>query len=133
MNGGFATLVPGQTSNANFKGSPTSIGGVVKNGNSVNYLNAAERAMFSGPGLGDLGAGRNIYTGPGFFQTDFALHRVFALKERYKLEIRGETFNIFNKANFSLPNATLTSASFGVISSTLGPPRILQVAAKFSF
>jgi hypothetical protein len=58
---------------------------------------------------------------------------VFVAKERAKLEIRGEAFNVFNNVNFSQPNATVTSASFGVISSTLGPPRILQVAAKLSF
>ncbi len=131
--GAYSTVVPGTLSNANFNGSPTSIGGVTKSGNSVTYLSAAEKGMFSSPGLGDLGGGRNIFNGPGFFLTDFALHRVFAVKERIKLEIRGEAFNVFNTTNFALPNATLTSASFGVISSTLGSPRILQVAAKFSF
>lgn len=132
--GGYSTVVPGTNSNANFNGSPTSIGGVAKNGNSVTYLSPSEKALFSSAGLGDLGAGRNIFTGPGFFQTDFALHRVFAIRgERTKLEMRGEAFNVFNNVNFSLPNATLTSASFGVISSTLAPPRILQLAAKFSF
>ncbi len=130
---GYSTVVPGTTSNADFNGTPQSIGGVTKTGSSVTYLSAAEKAMFSSPGLGDLGAGRNIFTGPGFFQTDFALHRVFAYRERMKLEIRGEAFNVFNNVNFSQPNATPTSASFGVISSTLAPPRILQVAAKFSF
>jgi len=133
VTGGFSTVVPGQVSNANFNGSPTSIGGVVKNGNAVNYLSATERAMFSAPGLGDLGGGRNVFNGPGFFQTDFAIHRVFVVREKLKLEIRGESFNVFNNVNFSLPNASLTSASFGVISSTVAPPRILQVAAKFSF
>jgi hypothetical protein len=131
--GGFATVVPGTTSNANFSGSPTSIGSVSKNASNVTYLSATEKAMFSSPGLGDLGGGRDIFTGPGFFQTDFAIHRVFVAKERAKLEIRGEAFNVFNNVNFSQPNATVTSASFGVISSTLGPPRILQVAAKLSF
>jgi hypothetical protein len=131
--GGYSTVVPGTTSNADFNGNPASIGGVTKNGSNVTYFSAAEKAMFSPAGLGDLGAGRDIFTGPGFFQTDLAIHRVFAFKEIFKLEIRAEAFNVFNHPNFSLPNATLTSASFGTISSTLAPPRVLQVAAKFTF
>ena len=133
VSGGYSTVVPGTTSNANFNGSPTSVGGVAKSANNVTYFSAAEKAMFSSPGLGDLGAGRNIFTGPGFFQTDFAIHRVFVVKEHLKLEMRGEAFNVLNNVNFSQPNATVTSASFGVISTTLGPSRILQVAAKLSF
>ena len=58
---------------------------MTKNGNNVSYLTAAEKGMFSGPGLGDLGGGRNIFNGQGFFQTDFAIHRVFVVKERMKL------------------------------------------------
>jgi hypothetical protein len=131
--GGYSTVVPGTISNADFNGSPASIGGVTRNGSSVTYFSAAEKAMFSPAGLGDLGAGRNIFTGPGFFQTDFAIHRIFAFRERVRLEIRGEAFNVFNNVNFALPNATLTSASFGVISSTLAPPRVLQLAAKLTF
>ena len=79
------------------------------------------------------GNGRNIFTGPGFFQTDFALHKAIPIRERIKIEIRGEAFNVFNNVNFSQPTATLTSASFGVISSVRVPPRILQIAAKVTF
>jgi TonB dependent receptor. len=83
--------------------------------------------------VGEYGSGRNIFTGPKFFQTDASIHKAFTYRERFKLEIRGEAFNVFNNVNFSQPNATSTSASFGVISSVRVPPRILQVAAKFSF
>ena len=80
-----------------------------------------------------MAPGRNIFTGPGFFQTDFALHKTFAIKERVRFELRGEAFNVFNNVNFSQPTNTLTSASLGVISSVRVPPRILQIAAKISF
>jgi hypothetical protein len=83
--------------------------------------------------VGAFGAGRNIFTGPGFFQTDFSLHKAFPLWERMKVEIRGEAFNVFNNVNFSNPSATSSAAAFGTISSVRVPPRILQVAAKFSF
>jgi hypothetical protein len=133
VSSGVGTLYPNVTMNAAFTGDPTAIGSLVKGASSVTYLSATEKAQFSRPGVGEFGAGRNIYTGPGFFQTDFALHKAFAIKERFKAELRGEAFNVFNNVNFSQPNATQTSASFGVISSVRVPPRILQIAAKVSF
>ncbi len=133
VSSGRSTVIVNSTNSATFTGDPAAIGGVVKSGSSVSYLSDAERAMFGTPDVGQYGAGRNIFTGPGFFQTDFSLHKVFAVTERIKLEIRGEAFNVFNNVNFSSPNATQTSASFGVISSTRVPPRILQVAAKITF
>ena len=121
------------TANADFTGDPTSIGSLVKGGSSVTWLSAAEKAQFTNPGVGDFGAGRNIFTGPGFFQTDFALHKMFPIRERLHFELRGEAFNVFNNVNFSQPTTTLTSASFGVITSARVPPRILQIAAKVTF
>jgi len=130
---GRSTIFPSVTMNAVFTGDPTSIGGVVKGGSTVSFLSDAEKAMFKNPGVGEYGAGRNIFTGPGFFQTDFALHKAIPITERMKVDLRGEAFNVFNNVNFNPPNATSTAASFGVISSVRVPPRILQVAAKFSF
>ncbi len=121
------------TTNAIFAGDPTSVGGLVKSGSTVTFLSDADKAKFSNPGVGQYGSGRNIFTGPGFFQTDFSLHKTVTVRERFKFEVRGEAFNVFNNINFSQPTATSTSASFGVISSVRVPPRILQVAAKFSF
>src|SRR5262249_34904899 len=128
-----STLFPGVTMNSVFSGDPASVGSVVKGGSSVTYLSDAEKAKFTNPGVGEFGAGRNVFTGPGFFQTDFALHKGIAITERFKVELRGEAFNVFNNTNFSNPTATTSSASFGVITSTRVPPRILQIAAKFSF
>jgi hypothetical protein len=50
-------------------------------------------------------SGRNILTGPGFFNLDFALHKSTPLRklgESTALEFRAEFFNILNHANFSL-------------------------------
>ena len=49
------------------------------------------------------------------------------------LMIRAEIINIFNNAQFSGPNMTFGSSSFGRISSTRGFPRLLQIMARFSF
>ncbi len=131
VSSGRTTLWPGVTPNAVFTGDPTQIGRVDKSGATVNYLTAAEKAQFSVPAPGGYGAGRNIFTGPGFFQTDLGVHKNFQISERFRLELRGEAFNAFNNVNFNAPNSTSTNASFGVISTVRVPPRIVQLAGKF--
>ena len=130
---GRGTIFPGVSMNAVFNGDPNSLGSVVTSGSTVSYINEADKAKFTTPGVGEYGSGRNIFTGPGFFQTDFSIHKTIAFGERLKVELRGEAFNVFNNVNFSQPNVTSTAAAFGVISSVRVPPRILQVAAKISF
>jgi hypothetical protein len=48
------------------------------------------------------------------------------------LNLRGEAFNAFNRANFNNPGATIGTATAGVISST-NTARVMQVALKVSF
>jgi hypothetical protein len=77
-------------------------------------------------------AGRGILTGPGFFNLDAGIHRVFPINERFKLTYRWEMFNAFNRANFSVPNASIGNAVAGQISAT-APARIMQMALKLTF
>lgn len=78
-------------------------------------------------------AGRNIFTGPGFFDLDASLFKEITFKERYKLELRGEAFGVTNTPQFSNPGTSLTSTSnFGYITGASGG-RTLQLGAKFSF
>jgi hypothetical protein len=80
--------------------------------------------------LGQYGqSGRDILSGPAYNDTDFAVIRDFALKERFKAEFRSEFFNIFNQVNFGQPNSTVTSSTFGQITSA-GPGRIIQFSLK---
>lgn len=79
-------------------------------------------------------AGRNIARSNNYFNFDFAVQKNFRLliTEQTRLEFRAEFFNLFNKTNFNSANSDITSASFGVISST-APARQVQLALKFSF
>ncbi|MFN7924769.1 MAG: carboxypeptidase regulatory-like domain-containing protein [Bryobacteraceae bacterium] len=133
VSSGISSIYPNVTSNAVFSGDPTAVGSLVKGGSAVTYLAADDKAKFSNPAVGGYGSGRNIFTGPGFFQTDFSLHKSFRLGERLRTELRGEAFNVFNNVNYSQPNVTLTSGAFGTITSTRVPPRVLQVAARIHF
>jgi hypothetical protein len=80
---------------------------------------------------------RNSLLGPGGWNFDTAIWRTFSLTERFKLDLRGEAFNVFNHAQFGLPGTILTTtSSLGLITITstgVNNQRIMQVAAKITF
>lgn len=92
--------------------------------------------------------GRDLLRGPGVFTMNQSVSRTFTFKERFKLEILGEAFNLTNTPNFSNPgntfatptvtNGNITSyGNYSVISSVLTTqgvgPRILQVGGYLRF
>ena len=62
-----------------------------------------------------------------------SLFKNFVLHERTTLELRAEAFNIFNHPQFGLPNVNIGNPQAGVITSTVGIPRQLQVALRLQF
>ncbi|HEY3744028.1 MAG TPA: carboxypeptidase regulatory-like domain-containing protein [Bryobacteraceae bacterium] len=91
--------------------------------------------------LGNVG--RNSISGPGFFDLDLTLSKDYKIMEHYALQLRLETFNLTNTAQFANPNGTCCTGNFGVITGTLGSGsgtvngtgggRYLQLGAKFTF
>jgi hypothetical protein len=77
-------------------------------------------------------SGTGILTGPAYFDVDLTLERHVIVRDRFDLNLRGETFNTFNRANFSNPGSTIGTSSAGVISGT-SAPRVMQVSLKLSF
>lgn len=77
-------------------------------------------------------SGRNILDGPSLINTNMALFKKFALKERRSIQARWEMFNVLNHANFQLPNRNFNETSGGIISAS-GTPRIMQFAVKVIF
>jgi hypothetical protein len=43
--------------------------------------------------------GRDSVSGAGLQNVDFALHKIFSITERQRIELRGEFFNILNHTN----------------------------------
>ena len=80
-------------------------------------------------------AGRNIVRGPHLSNYDMSVFRNFPIKERAKLEFRGEFYNLTNTPHFGNPSGSVTSGNFGEISSTLGGygNREAQVALRLVF
>jgi hypothetical protein len=77
-------------------------------------------------------AGRDIFHGPGSIQWDMSVSRIFRYKERWKLEFRGEFFNIMNHANWNAPSSAVNSSTFGEITG-FGGPRLIQLSTKLYF
>jgi len=73
--------------------------------------------------------------GPGFEQWDISLFRNVSFTERWKLQIRAESFNAFNHTNPATLNTSGTStdnAAFGQVTAVREPRRI-QLGAKILF
>jgi hypothetical protein len=81
-------------------------------------------AAFPVPASGSFGdAGRNILEGPGYQNMNLALVKQFALPGETRLQVRLESFNLFNRANFNLPDAFVGSPTFGRVVSADNPRR----------
>ena len=115
------------------------------------------QTFFCIPPPGQVGSGRNLAQGPGFWNLDAGLSKTFKLTERFNLQMRAEFFNVLNHPNFENPrNATVGSPAiatssrqndnFGLLCCTtsalassanvnaLGEPmRVMQFGAKLNF
>jgi len=92
-----------------------------------------DTSVFSQNAIGAFGnAGRSTILGPGFVNFDIGLSRRLKIAERSNIEVRSEFFNVLNHANFNDPSTTLTSTSFGRLTSAQDP-RILQFSLKVHY
>ncbi|MFL6446997.1 MAG: carboxypeptidase regulatory-like domain-containing protein [Bryobacteraceae bacterium] len=68
----------------------------------------------------------------GIHNLDFALFKNFGFgaNERFKVQVRGEAFNLLNTPQFGTPNTSLGSQTFGQVTSQVNNPRLIQVAGK---
>jgi hypothetical protein len=88
------------------------------------------------PRFGNLG--RNVVTGPGFSNTDFAIIKNTKVGETLRVQFRAEFFDLFNHANFGAPGNVVGTPAFGQITSTRfptgesGSSRQIQFAVKVS-
>jgi hypothetical protein len=84
--------------------------------------------------LGTIGnAPRTICCGPGEFQTDIGILKNTNIGERYRLQFRGEIYNLFNHTQFYQPDGNTTDGTdFGRVKRARDP-RLMQFALKLYF
>ena len=120
-------------------------GGKSIRGTTENWINPAAFTAVPNPGYGD--APRNIARGPNLWQTDLGLSKRIPLSERAQLQFRCEAFNLFNRAQYSLPleeiwlpaSATAPASIEPQVSTAsttpigTGTPREIQFALRLQF
>jgi hypothetical protein len=92
--------------------------------------------------------GRNTIIGPGVIGFDAEVHKQFRMpyKEGHTLQFRFEAFNVMNHPNWGMPSlnilsgavqagkaSTIAHQNFGVVTSTQGAMRQIQLGLKYSF
>jgi hypothetical protein len=86
--------------------------------------------------------GRNEFYGPGFADVDLSVFRTFSVKEWFKIQLRAEMFNTFNRINLATGAGSV--GGNGVVADTIGDfngapglgpgePFNMQIAAKVIF
>jgi hypothetical protein len=96
----------------------------------ANYLNAD---AFERPEPGTYGnLTRNAAVGPKFWEVNLAISRLVPFGTQ-RVELRLETFNLFNTFNWGNPEVRQSRGTFGRIQSQAGTPRILQFGVKYDF
>ena len=83
--------------------------------------------------------GRNTLIAPGIITFDFGLSKSFNMTEQASIQFRAEFFNIFNRANFTLPSMNVwdsgptRDSTAGEILTTTTTSRQIQFALKILF
>ena len=137
--GGSATaqLAPGVT----YSAIPTSGGVESRLGGASGGPGFINKGAFTAPiAIGPDGAttfgntGLGIIQGPDQVNFDLSIIKNIHITEKQALQFRSEFFNIANHPVFGNPTLARNNANlFGVINSTVGNPRLIQFALKYSF
>jgi carboxypeptidase family protein/TonB-dependent receptor-like protein len=124
---GSSLNTPGNAQTANLNGPFTRLYGIDKQP-------WFDTSVFSQPtGTGVFGnTGRNVFSGPGFFNLDAAAFKRLHITERFNLEFRSEWFSATNTPQFDNPNTSLTSSNFGLIKGA-GGARSIDFGLTLSF
>lgn len=115
-----------------YHGSPLDI-----NTNPRNGRPEFNTTAFSTEALGQLGnVPRRFFYGPGIDNFDMTITKLVRITESKSLEFRAEAFNLFNHAQFygaaAVDGEVNNDPHFGQVVSAASP-RLMQLAAKFSF
>jgi hypothetical protein len=95
-----------------------------------------DTSVFSQPAaftFGNVGTRINDLRAPSTRNHDLSLFKEFKPVERVRVQFRAEWLNAMNRVQFSGPNTSVTSTSFGVITTQANSPRQTQAGLKILF
>jgi hypothetical protein len=96
----------------------------------VSWFTSTAFAVPAANVLGSSSVGE--YRGPGFTDVSMSLIRGFQIREKLRMDFRVDAFNVLNAVRLNNPGASISTSTFGEITSDASP-RIMQVSAKFVF
>jgi hypothetical protein len=119
---------------------PNTTGQPFTTGKKVTRTSAGNLAYFNSAAFssstvsaGSFGnTGRNILRGPNYCDVDASLSRIFKVYDRLNMNLRLESFNLFNHPFLNSFTTSLSSSSFGNATGA-NDPRLMQAAVKFTF
>ena len=118
--GDWRAVPGGQTPN------PVFVNGVYQSGGWIN------RAAFA-PRTGLIGnVPRNLIEMPGTQNVNLSLMKKIQLSEKFRMQLRGEVFNLFNHPNFRTLVTNFSASNFGALTQT-DDPRVFQFGVKVLF
>lgn len=129
---GTPSSIPGQRADA--------LGGNPYASDSRTTLQYLNRAQFqevpivpvSGAPIRPGTLGRNALRLPAWWNADLGIAKNFSITERWRLQIRGDMLNAFNRTNFNAVDTNIRSANFGRFVGTRGA-RVVQLNARLTF
>ena len=92
--------------------------------------------LFAAPGVGNFGnSPRAVCCGPGFANVDASIHKWFNFTERWRMQFRGDFYNLPNHPTFAVPATSRGGPGFATVSSTLlgTGGRVTQLALRLEF
>jgi hypothetical protein len=121
-------------------GNPGKIGAFRDSSGNPNMFKDPAQAIgaFRFPFPGESGQ-RNELRGPGYFEIDTGLFKVWKITEQQNAKFAWEVFNVTNSVRFDAASAAtnqfaLTFGNFGAYASpTLTKPRVMQFSLRFEF
>ena len=117
----------------NLLGPPLQPAGWRSNVLAIPYFDVGQ---FQAPGVGVFGnSPRTICCGPGFLGIDMSVHKNWPLTERFKLQVRGDFYNLPNRPEFANPNLKRGLPNFGLVTGVVvgSNARLAQISMRFEF
>jgi Carboxypeptidase regulatory-like domain len=90
--------------------------------------------VFTQPGAGTIGAlQRALLDGPSVWDLDFKVSKDIPINERQSVQLRMDSTNFLNHTTFYVGDQTITSTTFGKVTSQYYANRLIQFALYFKF